>query len=267
MSKQPLNKVAVKCLLVVLALILLLFILLLIFTIYLLPTGGYLVAYHLLFGFFHFLRSNLGAVSVNADTWVPGVLAMIIALVISHRFLTSWARRTDHKWTISSTFALGMILPVLFATAFLVPGILLQVKTLGNSSWFNRNRGQVFMSDSRLREVWYAALENASKEPGGGYPETLEHLLELASYLGHPRFETHREKTIPGEPQIYLGWHLRADSDPDLPMAISAPFLWNGEMFRRLIKLNGQIVQIRDEEADAWIQRVMEQSHRKQQAR
>jgi hypothetical protein len=81
------------------------------------------------------------------------------------------------------------------------------------------------------------------------------------------RFETHREKDIPGEPQIYLGWHLRADSDPDLPMAISAPFLWNGEMSRRMINLKGRIVQIRDEETDAWIQRVMEQSHRKPQTR
>jgi hypothetical protein len=186
MNKQSLIKIAVKGLLATVGLLALLAVL----SIFLLPMGGHLVVFHLAFGFFLFLSSNLGDISVNADTWVPGVLAMIIALVILHRLLGSWARRTNRKWTISSTFALGMILPVLFATAFLVPGILLQVKTLGNTSWFDRNRGQVFMSDSRLQAVWSAAIEyfyeNPKKETGEHYPETIEHLLEPTPYIGHP---------------------------------------------------------------------------------
>lgn len=54
-------------------------------------------------------------------------MAFFLALVIAHRFLRQYALRRNRSWCLVSTACLGLFLPVVFAVAFIVPGIVLQM--------------------------------------------------------------------------------------------------------------------------------------------
>ncbi len=97
------------------------------------------VIVHLFGGFFFFLRENLAKLSTDSATWVPGLAAFGLALVIAHRFLRQHAASRNRKWSFITTACLGLFLPILFAVAFIVPGALLQVKSLAAEPWFERS--------------------------------------------------------------------------------------------------------------------------------
>lgn len=81
-------------------------------------------------GFLPFLTHNIPAISLDSGTWGPGIAAYLAAIALGHRFLSRWAERTDRPWSFATTFCLFLLLPVLFAISFIVPGVLLQWELL-----------------------------------------------------------------------------------------------------------------------------------------
>ncbi len=92
------------------------------------PQTGLL--HHLVFGFVRFLWRNLPRMSVNPDVWAPGVAAFALAGVILHFPAARWASRRGIFWNTGSSLAVAALLPVMFCTAFLVPGVILLLKML-----------------------------------------------------------------------------------------------------------------------------------------
>lgn len=84
-----------------------------------------LIGGRFLTGFARFLMHNIPAMTPNTATWVPGLAAFILAVAVAHFLLARPLRRGFGVWRVSHTLTLAMFLPLLFATAFLVPGILL----------------------------------------------------------------------------------------------------------------------------------------------
>ena len=84
----------------------------------------------LVFGFVPFLVRNVPRISWNADTFVPGFLAFAAVCAVGHHWLRRIARRRERAWRISHTLALTLFLPLVFVTAFIVPGVELQVRLL-----------------------------------------------------------------------------------------------------------------------------------------
>lgn len=108
-----------------------------VFVLFLLSDSGFdEVLLHLFGGFALFLRDNLSKVSTDSGTWAPGLLAFCLALLIAHRFLSQYAIKRDRSWSFVSSVCLGLLLPILFIIAFIVPGALLQVKSLAENPWF-----------------------------------------------------------------------------------------------------------------------------------
>ena len=97
---------------------------------------GVRIIIHLVAGFYFFLSRNIPAISFNADTWIPGLAAFLTALAIGHRFMRRWAAQGNREWSLRTSLCLGLVLPVLFVTAFIVPGILLQLELLHQIQWF-----------------------------------------------------------------------------------------------------------------------------------
>lgn len=81
-------------------------------------------------GCYHFLTANLPRISVNADTLIPGITAFLIATLAAHGMIAAYHRKRGKQWPFSNTCCLAALLPVLFIIAFLVPGVILQVKLL-----------------------------------------------------------------------------------------------------------------------------------------
>lgn len=87
-------------------------------------------------GFYHFLAANLPRISANADTLIPGIGAYLIATLAAHRMIAGFYQRRGKTWPFSNTCCLAALLPVLFIIAFLVPGVILQLKLIAGDSWF-----------------------------------------------------------------------------------------------------------------------------------
>ncbi len=105
------------------------------------PFGGY----HLLLeefgkGFWYFLDENVPAISWDAGTWVPGLVAFVLALLMIHRILSRWAAAANRYWSFGSSFCLVLLLPVLFAVSLLVPGVLLQWELLRQTHWIEASQ-------------------------------------------------------------------------------------------------------------------------------
>jgi hypothetical protein len=81
-------------------------------------------------GCYHFLTANLPRISANADTLIPGIAAFVIATLAAHGMIAAYHRKRGRNWPFSNTCCLAALLPVLFIIAFLVPGVILQVKLL-----------------------------------------------------------------------------------------------------------------------------------------
>lgn len=81
-------------------------------------------------GCYHFLTTNLPRISVNADTLIPGIAAFVIATFAAHGMIAAYHRKRGKHWPFLNTCCLAALLPVLFIIAFLVPGVILQVKLL-----------------------------------------------------------------------------------------------------------------------------------------
>lgn len=225
---------------------------------YLVYSGYEKVVFHLIAGFVFFLRANLPAISTDAATWGPGLAASILTFVIAHCFLRSWASKQNRTWGLGMTQCLVLILPVLFIVSFLVPGVLLQLNSLGHATWFERHRNPRAEIINDLRNLWCVAIDAASKEPGGRFPATLDELIE--EHQG-PRIRTilrSNDANLPSEPIIYLGSRLTWESDGSLPLFVSSCYQDGGILVRQVMTLDGDSIQIRDEVTGTWVDRVMQ---------
>ena len=88
------------------------------------------VLYHLLCGFVFFLSRNLTRMNFNADTLVPGLLAFGICVVALHVVMKRVCHNRGRSWSVRASFLVSLLLPVLFATSFLIPGVILQIQQL-----------------------------------------------------------------------------------------------------------------------------------------
>lgn len=214
------------------------------------------IPWRLLTGFAWFLRENLPRISTDAGTWGPGLAAFVLALVVGHFFLRGWAKKRNRPWSAGSTLCAGLVLPLLFAISFLVPGVLLQVELLGDIRWFDRQRGKTLVVH-HMRQLQMAIIRGAADDsedpfpdwPADFKPEEREHwdALVLAA----------RENGSPMEPPIYLGRWVTWESDADLPLLISPAHREGGKRVREVLTVGSEIVQIPAEDVDAWIDKAM----------
>lgn len=213
------------------------------------------IFWRLLTGFVAFLRVNLPRISSDAGTWGPGLAAFGLALVFGHYFLRGWARKRNRPWSAGSTLCAGLVLPLLFAISFLVPGVLLQVEMLGEVKWFGRSSSSDAQMKMQLRNLGMALF--VYDEEKGRLPDSLDELTELEFLAIDPLKLPSSGTESPPEPPIYLGRWLTMDSDGSLPLLISPSYPKNGAKVRQVLTMGSEFVEIRDEEVDAWIDKAM----------
>ncbi|MCW1912578.1 hypothetical protein OJ996_03265 [Luteolibacter sp. GHJ8] len=203
-------------------------------------------------GFYFFLRENLPRISSNAATWVPGIGAFFFGTVGIHLLFAKQAKRRGLPWCFGTSFALASIVPALFVIAFLVPGILLQLRAIARDpDWFRRESSiasSLIVHDYQRIGI---GLFEYSSEHEGRFPDSLEALAQQ-SEGGEAMLY------LKGEPPIYLGIGLTERSDPGLPLLISPEFSDRG-IARRLVRTVGWDEKfIPSAEADVWISRALE---------
>jgi hypothetical protein len=220
-------------------------------------SGHSQAALRLLSGFYFFLQENLPRISTNADTWVPGVSAYFLGVAAMHLLSRSWAKGKSRSWQLGTSVALASIIPILFVTAFLVPGVLLQIRALPNDSeWFHR---EVSIADSMVRQnmnLIAMRLYEYASENGGRFPDAVE---EVLSNDDRKSFSADWSPRRPSEPFIYLGGGLSDTSDPGLPLLISRQLVGrDGSLERKMLTIGHEVKVIPVEAAEEWITRSLE---------
>lgn len=216
----------------------------------------YETGWHLLTGFAFFLRRNLATISTDAGTWGPGVVAFGLALGLGHHFLRGWAKKRDRKWSMLSTLCVGLLLPVLFMIAFLVPGALVQLEGLAGVKWFQHGYGPLSLARWQTTHVARVAKIWAETENGGRFPDSLNELVKAGSRAGESFRISPAIEGEPAEPLMYFGKGLTIESDASLPLVISPCFVVEGKRIRVVATVGGESI-IRDDELDAWIDKAM----------
>lgn len=217
--------------------------------------AGFEALWHLATGFTGFLKQNVARISYDAGTWAPGLAAFVLALALGHRGLARWADRKNRPWGITSTLCAGLVLPVLFVTAFLIPGAILQVRELAKVKWFERKYGSASSEAARqARDLAMAAFLGSEDSAPGKFPGSLEELRAGELFPNHG--EQLRMPGLPAEPPLYLGAVLTTEADPSLPLVISSPFRRDGITWRWVVTVGLDAHEIRDDEVDAWLRRV-----------
>ena len=211
-------------------------------------------AFHLLCGFWFFLDEKLPAISSDAGTWGPGLAAWLIALAVGHRFLRDWARARGIQWMVTTTTCLGLLLPVLFAISFIVPGILLQVDGLREVRWFERNSYNGAAVRMELRNLAQCCALYANLSSEGNYPESLDALAKQ-DIMTIRFLNLHGDKNLPPEPFTYLGNGYTRNTAGDAPLAISPWYQDRGHWQRIVVTFDGTMKVIGDDDVDAWLDR------------
>ena len=217
---------------------------------------GYLeVIWRLLTGFTSFLRENLPRISSDAGTWAPGLAAFGLALMVGHYFLRGWARKRNRPWSSGSTPCARLVLPLVFAPSFVVPGVLLQVELLADVKWFSRSSSSDAQMRMQLRNLGMALF--VYDEEKGRLPDSLDELAELDFLAIDPLKLPSSGTESPPEPPIYFGRWLTVDSDGSLPLLISPSYPKKGAKVRQVLTMGSEFVEIRDEDVDSWIDKAM----------
>jgi hypothetical protein len=211
--------------------------------------------WHLAAGFAYFLQDNLPRISTDAGTWGPGLFAFGLALAVLHLFFRNWATKRNRPWSAGSTLCAGLVLPLLFAISFLVPGVLLQVKLLAEVKWFGVRWSESFSVRTQLGRLRFDLL--SVEETYGRFPDSLEELVDWHRLSRPSQLWMRGTGEVPAEPPIYLGAGLTSKSEASLPLLISPCYLRNNAKMRQVLTVGGQEHEIRDEEVDAWIDKTM----------
>lgn len=91
--------------------------------------------WHLLAGWGYFLRRNLAAFSLDPDIAISGLVGGVCAVVFLHLLATWWGRVHGHAWKWSQSGILAIAVVILFAAAFIVPGIIFLLRLPFQQDW------------------------------------------------------------------------------------------------------------------------------------
>lgn len=215
---------------------------------------------HALFGFVFFLLENIPRTAVNAATWVPGVAAFVLGLLVLHLFLKPWAGKRGRHWTLGSSIALASWVPVLFVISFLVPGVFLHLKGLfAEPQWLRSNRDSPYLSARLATQKLGGMLVEHATISGGesmNFPATLADLEKDPANRGEwSGLRPVKQAGLPAEMPIYLGNGFSLESDPELPLLISVPFTRGGDAMRFVFTIGSGMELIPSAEAEEWIGR------------
>lgn len=212
------------------------------------PLGGAFLAlmFRLVAGPVNFLSRNLPAISVNADVWVPGVVAFLIAVGVSHGLALRCAAKRGKRWPVSATVALAAVMPLLFAIAFLVPGILLH--------------GRMLMDDGNLFERKGRGSERgANMVFARNHAQWIAHLMNEGGREKYPDTLLTEEMPSSGYDLIYPAAGMPAPLDASFPLIITPAYRdAEGVMRRWLFTADYEYREIPAEDLDVWLEKAME---------
>lgn len=192
---------------------------------------------HLVGGFVFFLRDHLPRMSWNAATWIPGSTAFVMAILFIHRPLKKWAAARERSWNGASTCCLAALIPLLFGISFLVPGVLLQVRLLGQDPMIHHSNAATRHVVSAAMKTLHLRLLERSMETGR-FPNTLADDPKTAFIDPEGKSDS-----VP-EPYLYPGAGLPIGCHPSTPIVVSPPYRTTKGWKRTILTAGGDLITV-----------------------
>lgn len=166
----------------------------------------------LLFGWIRYAKRVLPQIGVDWELLGCGLAALVLAVLVSHRFLRWFARQEGTSlpppWPFRGTLALTALLLSLFGASIAMTGIVHQgIWAMRSEEDLVRSTfGQSYqLGNSRQAQSLFRDIDNFATEHGGRYPPA----ITLDTTDRHPdEFQRMRfwkeDIKLPGEPWLYL---------------------------------------------------------------
>lgn len=192
----------------------------------LLPRATLEALLHFIAGWAFFLHRNLPAVIRDPAVLLSGAVATVLALILTH-FLAR--RLLAHRWKWSASFATIGFLFTGFAAAFLVPGIILILRTPMHAPWTESSGASsraIMALDTR--HLCQALAAYVQIEHRDHYPDSLARVVTPAGFI-EPDSPLARADQMGF---LYPGAGLPVDLEKRCALVISPQFLHRGDLVR-----------------------------------
>ncbi len=164
---------------------------------------------HLAAGWVFFLQRNLEAAPWDPAILASGAVTAVLALLLTHAFARFLAGK---RWRWRDSFAILGFLFTGFAAAFIVPGVLLMLRTPMDTGWIDRISGSRHASAiNDTQELTHLLI--TSSEGRDYFPASLESLARTSGDL-HTSFAW-------TDGFLYPGAGLPVDADRPMPLILS----------------------------------------------
>ena len=150
------------------------------------PPAFWLTIYHGIAGWLLFLIRNLKGFSLDAHILLSGLVTFGLAIVIFHTLARWWFKNHEMRWRARNSIIACLFVPVLFGTSFLVPGILMMVRTpMAETFFISSGRGSVRAGNMmQLRNFAYLLNAYMVENEQGHYPADIEPVLKILEEEG-----------------------------------------------------------------------------------
>ncbi len=183
----------------------------------------------LLTGWVNYPFKVLPEVTINWEMWVCGIAALLLSLLIGHRFLAWLAAchpRLPSPWRFRTTFALTSFLLLLFGASIAMTGIVHQAVWLLRSDMIVHDKPSAwtwrFVNHNNLRTL-KLALDARAADSDGKYPANLADIVAHGD-ISADDWSVLRmwrpTRDAVGEPWLYLGGSLDKESNPAAPVLV-----------------------------------------------
>lgn len=186
--------------------------------------------YHLVAGWFLLLAENLARFDLDPQVLIGGGIALILASVALHLV----ARRFRSGWSVRNSLASTGLLLVLFAASFLVPGVILVLRTPMEDGLTQRSDRRAHAFRSETHWISMHLLEYCFSDPPPG------HLPD-----DFPAFLAANEKLDPRpwgwNAFLFPGAGLSTDADPDTAVIVTPRYRDHKDLVHTVITLGGEV--------------------------
>ena len=169
--------------------------------------------FHIIGGWFNYLKTTLPKVSFNIELILCGSGALLLSIWMSHRFISWFRREADASpWKISQTISATGLLLLLFGASIAMTGIIHQSAWLLREDLVTNGRAQQNKDLMHAKQTAHILLKMA--EDTGKFPDRLEMILpeidndeivfRKLCYPGGDRLLYFGNEVTPGDPKQIL---------------------------------------------------------------
>ena len=186
---------------------------------------------HLFVGWIGFLSRNFKAFALDPDIIVSGLIAGIVSLILLHIIARWLSAHLGARWSFRSSASLFGFILILFATSFLVPGVIAITKLSLSEPWTAHSRSAEYhVHKGNLAQLQMSLYEYCLEEEGRIAPWDVDSIFRADSALFRSPFDNAFANS--GYLNLCAGLDPFADK---IPLFASPEFAYKGSRGRLII--------------------------------